>query len=98
MSTHHTGRPWLRRRMQVLDRDQWTCMVERCRFPSRTIPRTPPRRWHPVSASVDMIVPKAHGGSDRDIENLRAAHYGCNSARGAGGRLPRSTISPPRVG
>lgn len=97
---HHTGRPWLRLRMQILERDQWTCQLPQCHYPTRDIPRSGLRRMHPMSASVDLIVPKSHGGSDTDPANLRAAHLSCNSRRGNGTREPRIRygIAPPRVG
>lgn len=37
---------------------------------------------HPLGPSVDHVVPIAAGGTDDD-SNLRPAHYGCNSRRGA---------------
>lgn len=40
----------------------------------------PPR--HPLRPSADHIVPRSHGGTNA-IANLRPAHYGCNSRRGA---------------
>lgn len=97
---HHTGRPWLRLRRQVLDRDNWQCQLPRCLCPTRQIRRTP--RWHmdPEAASVDMIHPKSHGGSDRDPTNLRASHNVCNSARGNRTNTvttTRWTTEPPRI-
>lgn len=53
-----------------------------CKQATRAIPRTAPRRWHPASASVDLIVPKSRRGNEFDLSNLRAAHFGCNSSRG----------------
>jgi 5-methylcytosine-specific restriction endonuclease McrA len=42
----------------------------------------PPRsRW---SATVDHIVPLARGGEPFALSNLRATHFGCNAAKGAG--------------
>lgn len=40
------------------------------------------RRPHPQSLSIDHLVPQSRGGSNA-LENLRPAHLGCNSARGA---------------
>jgi 5-methylcytosine-specific restriction endonuclease McrA len=37
---------------------------------------------NPRGPSVDHVVPLSHGGSDDD-NNLRPAHFGCNSRRGA---------------
>lgn len=43
-------------------------------------PDAPPRtRW---SFSLDHVTPRSRGGSVMDRGNARAAHYGCNSARG----------------
>lgn len=35
---------------------------------------------HPMSRSVDHIIPRAHGGID-DMSNFQLAHLGCNSAK-----------------
>ncbi len=40
------------------------------------------RRGHPLGPSMDHVVPRSMGGS-WDLSNLRPAHFGCNSARGA---------------
>lgn len=40
----------------------------------------PPR--HPMRPSADHVVPRSLGGTNA-IGNLRPAHYGCNSRRGA---------------
>lgn len=67
----------------------------------RDAPRTPTRngyRLHPLSPSVDMVVAKSQGGSDRDLNNLRASHLLCNVSRGAGLKdRGRYTTSKPRV-
>lgn len=39
------------------------------------------RRAHPLGPSMDHVIPRSHGGYWY-LENLRPAHYGCNSARG----------------
>ena len=55
------------------------------------IPAAPPRsRW---SSTIDHIVPVALGGPAFDPANLRVAHYGCNSSRGA--QLRNGTNYPP---
>lgn len=45
---------------------------------------------NPLRPSVDHVIPRAMGGSDR-LENLRPAHLGCNAARGARHRPRRRT-------
>lgn len=81
---HHSQRPFKRLSDIVLERDQWTCQMPRCLYPTRAIRRTARRHMDPESASVDLITPKSLNGSDRDINNLRAAHIRCNSSRGNG--------------
>lgn len=49
------------------------------------------RSKHPQSRSVDHVVPLVLGGSLLDRRNLRLAHYGCNSSRGA--KAPRPSRS-----
>jgi len=62
-------------RLRVLNRDGWICYL--C---SRPIPRE--LRWpHPLSGTIDHVIPVSAGGSDRE-DNLRAAHWGCNEAKG----------------
>ncbi len=40
-------------------------------------------KWpHPMSPSIDHIVPVSHGGTD-DLDNLRLTHLTCNVRRGA---------------
>ena len=46
---------------------------------------------HPMSATVDHIIPCAKGGSD-DLENLQLAHRKCN--RDKSDKMPQS---PPQV-
>lgn len=41
--------------------------------------------------SLDHVVPRSKGGSD-DVENLRPAHFGCNSARGNRMRAKRKLV------
>lgn len=96
---HHSQRPFQRLRLAVLERDQWICQVPHCRLASRHILRVPRRRMDPWSGSADMITPKSLGGSDMDINNLRAAHVSCNSARGNGthAKQSRFTTSTPAV-
>lgn len=60
----------------VLERDGYTCQL--CMQPIYPTEHAPRTKWAP---SVDHIIPVSHGG-ETSMENLRAAHYGCNSARG----------------
>lgn len=55
------------------------------------------RRQHPLSASVDMIVPLSQGGSDQDAGNARASHLLCNVSRGDGRRGRARYTSAPRI-
>lgn len=50
----------------------------------------PPRS--PLSWTADHIVPYSRGGT-HDIENLREAHYKCNSSRGNRDGPPRNMSS-----
>ena len=56
----------------------------------------PPRsRWSP---SVDHIHSIKHGGPPLDMHNLRVAHFGCNSRRGAGRRYGNdATYNAPKT-
>lgn len=49
---------------------------------------------HPQAPSVDHRMPLARGGHPTDPGNAELAHYGCNSARGAG--RPSATVERPR--
>jgi len=63
---------------QILDRDGWRCHI--CRK------KINPRWTYPDkrSKSVDHVVPISQGGDDT-AANKRAAHLGCNMARGVMG-------------
>ena len=71
------GRRWQNLTRRVLNEESvcWLCGLP---LDFAADPRT---RWSP---SVDHIIPRSKGGSVYDRANLRAAHYRCNSARGAG--------------
>ena len=63
---------------EILERDGWRCQIPECkRRPIRKDLKYP----HLRSKSVDYIVPLSLGGDDT-AENKRAAHLGCNMARG----------------
>jgi hypothetical protein len=59
----------------ILERDKWTCQL--C---GERIPRT--ARWpHPLSASMDHVIPLSLGGT-HEPANVQSAHLGCNSTKG----------------
>ncbi|MFF0736896.1 HNH endonuclease [Streptomyces chartreusis] len=58
----------------VYDRDDWTCGL--CQLPV-----DPGLPWpHPMSASVDHILPLPQGGS-HTLANVQCAHLSCNSRK-----------------
>lgn len=67
---------WLPRKVRaaVLKRDGWVCQL--CSKPITEDGRI----RGPGSPSIDHILPRALGGSD-DVENLQAAHLGCNARK-----------------
>jgi 5-methylcytosine-specific restriction endonuclease McrA len=67
---------------RICDRDDWTCWI--CRAPIDSTLHHP----HKMAGTVDHYVPLSVGGHDED-DNLRAAHFSCNSKRGAGRRIER---------
>lgn len=74
-STYRRNRPL------ALERDGWTCQMPRCRQATREIWQQAPR-MHPLGGSADHIRPLSVGGTS-DLDNLRAAHLGCNASAGA---------------
>lgn len=62
-------------RALVYERDRWTCWL--CRKPILRDVQAP----HPLSHSVDHVVPQSEGG-EHTASNLRTAHFMCNSVRG----------------
>lgn len=64
------GRPWRRKRDQVLLRDQYLCQCEQCGG----------KRL--LADEVDHIVPLSRGGTD-DLSNLRAINKDCHKAKTA---------------
>jgi hypothetical protein len=63
---------------EILERDGWTCRIPGCE--SNPIPREIPYP-HPLSASIDHIIPLSLGGTDT-AGNKRASHLVCNVRRG----------------
>ncbi|MFG2400759.1 HNH endonuclease [Streptomyces lydicus] len=70
----------------VYERDGWTCWL--CQRPIRRDVQAP----HPLSHSVDHVVPQSRGGR-HEASNLRAAHFLCNSLRG-----DRCAVVQPKAG
>lgn len=68
------------RTRQICDRDGWECWI--CRGAIDSSLCNP----HPMSGSIDHVLPLSKGGSDSD-DNLRAAHLSCNCRRGNGSRV-----------
>jgi 5-methylcytosine-specific restriction endonuclease McrA len=65
-------------RRAVFDRDGWVCHLCRKKVPKdKAFP-------HPLSATVDHLVPVSAGGSNT-LDNLQTAHFGCNRKRRTGG-------------
>ena len=75
-------------RRAIYERDGWICQL--CREPVQER-RDPTDMW---AASIDHVIPRAHGGT-HDPRNLRLAHRYCNSIR-SDARIPDAWfISPP---
>lgn len=73
----------------VYERDGWTCGL--CRLPV-----DPGLAWpHPMSASVDHILPLSQGGS-HTLANVQRAHLSCNSRKSD--RIEFEMISEPAPG
>ncbi|GIH91955.1 HNH endonuclease [Planobispora siamensis] len=76
-SKGRTGRPYRTLREQLRNspagRVCWICGhgID-LRLPAR----------HPLSWSLDHVVPLDRGGDELNPANARAAHYGCNSRKG----------------
>jgi hypothetical protein len=62
---------------KIYERDGWRCGI--CTKKIRQTLRYP----HPMSPSIDHVIPLAHGGDDTAV-NKRAAHLHCNTSRGVG--------------
>lgn len=71
-----THRKWrqLRERVFAEETHCWLC--------GRWVDQSLPPRT-PMSRSADHVVPIDQGGAEFDRANVRLAHFGCNSRRGA---------------
>ncbi|MFE7947402.1 HNH endonuclease [Streptomyces sp. NPDC057426] len=70
-------------RKQIFERDRW-----RCHLCGKRVRRTAPAP-HPLSPSIDHVIPLAVGGT-HEPANVRTAHFLCNSLkahRGGGEQL-----------
>ena len=65
---------------EIWERDGWRCQVPECLYRSRKINQRY-KYPDPRSPGIDHIVPLSRGGDDTCV-NKRAAHHGCNMARG----------------
>lgn len=79
------GRPW--RRVSALLRASSTEHV--CYLCGRLIDLSLPSR-HPLSFSVDHVIPRSWGGAKLNLGNLRAVHNRCNGWKGA--RPPANAV------
>lgn len=61
-------------RWQVFERDEWTCRL--CGDPLDRTAQAP----HPLSPSIDHIVPLARGGT-HEMTNVQSAHFLCNAIK-----------------
>lgn len=66
------GRPWRRKRAQVLKRDGYLCQCDECKAEGRLL----------LADEVDHVVPLAQGGTD-DENNLRAINRRCHQRKTA---------------
>lgn len=73
--------------LEIYERDNWTCQI--CGEPIDPELTAP----NPQSKTTDHIVPLTKGGA-HSIENLQAAHLGCNISKGAkyAGTSPRARV------
>lgn len=62
-------------RVEVFERDAWTCYL----CAKRLSPDASP--FDPMSATVDHVVPMSKGG-EHSLSNARTCCLGCNSAKG----------------
>jgi 5-methylcytosine-specific restriction endonuclease McrA len=83
---------------RIVRREEDICWL--CGHPiDLTLPYRDPLtgRVNALSWSLDHVVPVARGGPTVDRANARAAHYGCNSARGDGAPRGQARNQPQRA-
>lgn len=82
MTRGRGGRPW--RRIVAQAKREMPKVCHLCREPiDMALPRT-----HPMSWTLDHVVPLSLGGNPESLANLRPAHRRCNSRKGASTRPP----------
>lgn len=76
----------------VFERDGWRCGICRCKVNKKL------RHPHPMSASLDHVIPMSLGGGHTYL-NTQLAHLQCNVDKGAGGtdQLALLSVTIPRV-
>lgn len=67
-------------RLKIYERDGWNCQL--CGENVDQNLEWLQYEWQPDYPTLDHIMPRSRGGSNDD-DNLRLAHMGCNSLRGA---------------
>lgn len=71
----HGGDRWMKTRAMVI------AAYTHCHLCGQPVDKT--LRWpHPMSPSMDHVVPIAEGGAVYDLANLRLAHFRCNLRKG----------------
>lgn len=72
----------------VYDRDSYTCQICSKKCLSKAMIRKTTGKIHPLSPSIDHIVPMSHGGNHVE-SNLQTACFRCNTLKGSkgGGQL-----------
>jgi 5-methylcytosine-specific restriction endonuclease McrA len=81
--------PGKRKRAAVMERDSWTCHI--CGEPIDPTLACPDR----MAGVCDHIIPRYYGGQSA-LDNLAAAHNGCNSRKGI--RTPGGRFGTARAG
>ena len=64
--------------LDIFERDGWVCQICKQRVPKDK------KAPHPLSPTLDHIIPMSCEGGDHVPENVRLAHFECNWKRGVG--------------